>query len=96
MRASRLVRALVTGLLAQTCAAGAVHAQRSSTVPESAYSVEQLLSQGWEIVGFGAIALESRSFILFRNKDQKFLVQCSVRYDVTRNPRVITNCYEVR
>lgn len=35
------------------------------------------------------------SLILFRNKAKPYLVQCSILYDVTRNPRVVTNCYEL-
>ncbi len=49
-----------------------------------------------QIAGYAALALENRSFILFKHKDHKHLVQCSVRYDVTRKPSVITNCYELR
>lgn len=63
---------------------------------QSQLTIEQLTSQGWEIAGYAALALENRSFILFKHKDHKHLVQCSVRYDVTRKPNVITNCYELR
>ena len=36
------------------------------------------------------------AFILFRHPDQKHLVQCRAGYDVTREKRVQTNCYELR
>jgi hypothetical protein len=57
-------------------------------------SIEKLLSDGWEIAGYIS-AWENRSLILFRHKDQKYLVQCSVLIDVMRNPRVVT-CHEIR
>ena len=63
---------------------------------QNTLSVEGLLSDGWEIAGFGALSFEGRSFILFKHKDRKYLVQCSVLYDVLRTKRVVTNCYEVR
>ena len=47
-------------------------------------SIEKLLSDGWEIAGYIS-AWENRSLILFRHKDQKYLVQCSVLIDVMRN-----------
>ena len=59
-------------------------------------SVEQLLTDGWEIAGYGALSFEGRTFILFKHKDRHYLVQCSVLYDVLRTKRVLTNCYEVR
>ena len=33
--------------------------------------------------------------MLFKHKDKTYLVQCSVLYDVTRNPRTNVNCYEL-
>ena len=41
-------------------------------------------------------AWENRSLILFKHKEHKHLVQCSVLIDVMRNPRVVTACYELR
>jgi hypothetical protein len=58
-------------------------------------SIEKLFSDGWEIAGYIS-AWENRSLILFRHKDQKYLVQCSVLIDVMRNPRVVTYCHEIR
>ncbi len=73
---------------------GAILPARAQTPAQ--ISVERLLGDGWEIAGYGALPFEGRTFILFKHKDQKYLVQCSVLYDVTRNKRVQTNCYEVR
>jgi len=61
----------------------------------SATSIEKLLSEGWEVAGYVS-AWENRSLILFRHKEHKYLVQCSVLIDVMRNPRVVTYCYEIR
>ena len=57
-------------------------------------TVEKLQQGGWEVAGF-VRAWENRSLILFKHKDHAFLVQCSVLIDVTRNPRVLTVCYEI-
>ena len=62
---------------------------------QSATTVEKLLSDGWEIAGYIS-AWENRSLILFRHKEHKYLVQCSVLIDVMRNPRVVTYCHEIR
>ena len=58
-------------------------------------TIEKLLGDGWEIAGYIS-AWENRSLILFKHKDHKYLVQCSVLIDVLRNPRVVTYCYELR
>jgi hypothetical protein len=62
---------------------------------QSALTVEKLLTDGWEIGGYIAVA-DNRSLILFKHKEHRHLVQCSVLIDVTRNPRVVTYCYEVK
>ena len=62
---------------------------------QSAPTIEKLIGDGWEIAGYIS-AYENRSLILFKHKDHKHLVQCSVLFDVLRNPRVVTNCYELR
>jgi hypothetical protein len=36
------------------------------------------------------------SLMLFRHPSVDALVQCGVLYDVTRNPRTIINCYELK
>lgn len=56
-------------------------------------TIERLSAEGWEIAGYTGTFDNRSSLILFRKKDTRYLVQCSILYDVTRNPRVITNCY---
>ncbi|MGU3406802.1 hypothetical protein [Methylobacterium brachiatum] len=56
-------------------------------------TIERLSADGWEIAGYTGTFDNRSSLILFRKKDTRYLVQCSILYDVTRNPRVITNCY---
>ena len=36
------------------------------------------------------------SLILFRHSGVNVLVQCGILYDVTRTPRTVVNCYELR
>ena len=67
-----------------------VHSQQ-----QSATSVEKLLTDGWEVAGYVS-AWENRSLVLFKHKEQRYLVQCSVLIDVMRNPRVVTYCYEIK
>jgi hypothetical protein len=62
--------------------------------PQAAPPIEKLIADGWEIAGYVA-AGDNRSLILFKNKTQKYLVQCSVLIDVMRNPRQVVNCYEL-
>ena len=58
-------------------------------------SIEKLLSEGWEVTGYIS-AYENRSLLLFKHKEHKYLVQCSILIDVMRNPRVVTYCHEIR
>lgn len=62
---------------------------------EPPLTVEKLNADGWEIAGYTGTLDNRSSLILFRNKAKPYLVQCSVLYDVTRNPRVFLNCYEL-
>ena len=62
---------------------------------QSAVTIEKLVTDGWEVTGYIA-AWENRSLILFKHKEHKYLVQCSVLIDVMRNPRVVTYCYELK
>jgi hypothetical protein len=62
---------------------------------QDAITIEQLLSEGWEIAGYVS-AWENRSLILFRNKDRNYLVQCSILIDALRSPRVVTYCYSLK
>jgi hypothetical protein len=75
-------------VLAPSFAAGPVLAQQPPTI-------ERLITEGWELVGYVA-AWENRSLILFRHKDHKYLVQCSVLIDVTRAQHIVTACYELK
>jgi hypothetical protein len=63
---------------------------------EAPLTIEQLLAQGWEIAGFASGYDNRTSLILFRRPGANALVQCGVLYDVTRNPRTIVNCYQLR
>jgi hypothetical protein len=59
-------------------------------------TIDQLLVQGWEIAGYASGYDNRTSLILFRHAGMNALVQCGVLYDVTRNPRTIVNCYELK
>lgn len=59
-------------------------------------TIDQLLAQGWEIAGYASGYDNRTSLILFRPSGMNALVQCGVLYDVTRNPRTIVNCYELK
>jgi hypothetical protein len=63
---------------------------------EAPLTIDQLLAQGWEIAGYASGYDNRTSLILFRKPAVNALVQCGVLYDVTRNPRTIVNCYELR
>jgi hypothetical protein len=86
-----IVRHLLVGGLALAVAAANAPTARA----QSAATVEQLLTDGWEIAGYVA-AWENRSLILFKHKDHKYLVQCSILIDVLRNPRQVIYCYEIK
>ena len=66
-----------------------------ATAQQPAVTIEKLIAEGWEIAGYIA-AWENRTLILFKHKEHKYLVQCSVLIDVMRNPRLVTGCYELR
>jgi hypothetical protein len=59
-------------------------------------TVDQLIAQGWEIAGYASGYDNRTSLILFRHPGVNALVQCGVLYDVTRSPRTILNCYELK
>ena len=68
-----------------------------SAAPQPApLTIDQLLAQGWEIAGYASGYDNRTSLILFRHPGMNALVQCGVLYDVTRNPRTIVNCYELK
>jgi hypothetical protein len=63
---------------------------------ETPLTIGQLLAQGWEIAGYASGYDNRTSLMLFRHPGVNALVQCGVLYDVTRNPRTIINCYELK
>jgi hypothetical protein len=63
---------------------------------EPPLTIEGLLGDGWEIAGYASGYDNRTSLILFRHPGMNALVQCGVLYDVTRNPRTIINCYELK
>jgi hypothetical protein len=63
---------------------------------EPTWSIERLLSEGWEIAGYASGYDNRTSLMLFRHAGTPALVQCGVLYDVTRSPHTIINCYELR
>jgi hypothetical protein len=68
----------------------------SSAPAEEKITIESLTKAGWQVAGYTS-AFDNRSaFILFRHPSEQHLVQCLAGYDVTRNPRVYTHCYELR
>jgi hypothetical protein len=69
--------------------------QESVTAPVAGGRVEALIRDGWEIAGFVA-ASDIRTLILLRHRTHPWLVQCSVLIDVTRSPRQMVACYEIR
>ena len=71
-------------------------AASSLAVAETPLTIEQLLAQGWEIAGYASGYDNRTSLILFRHPGVNVLVQCGILYDVTRNPRTVVNCYELR
>jgi hypothetical protein len=83
----RVLPASACVLLASSFAAGPAVAQQ--------LTIERLITDGWEVAGYVS-AWENRSLILFKHKDRKFLVQCSVLIDVTRDQRIVITCYALK
>jgi hypothetical protein len=67
-----------------------------ATAAEPPLTIEQLIAQGWEIAGYASGYDNRTSLILFRHAGVNALVQCGILYDVTRSPRTIVNCYELK
>ena len=74
----------------------AMLAASSVSADEPPLTIGQLLGQGWEIAGYASGYDNRSSLILFRKPGINALVQCSAMYDVTRSPRTVVNCYELR
>jgi hypothetical protein len=71
-------------------------AASSLAAAETPLTIEQLLAQGWEIAGYASGYDNRTSLILFRHPGVNVLVQCGILLDVTRTPRTVVNCYELR
>ncbi len=58
---------------------------------------EGLLKGGWRVIGYAG-TLDNRSTLssFFVTPPETYLVQCAVTNDVLRNPRTMSNCYELR
>jgi hypothetical protein len=59
-------------------------------------AIGDLLGAGWQVAGYTSTVDNRSTFILFRHPDEAYLVQCRTGYDVTRTPRVHSNCYKLR
>jgi hypothetical protein len=88
-----MIRSLLYGLAAAALVSPVLHP--SAMAQQPAVTIEKLIAEGWEVAGYVA-AWENRTLILFKHKEHKYLVQCSVLIDVMRNPRLVTACYELR
>jgi hypothetical protein len=71
-------------------------AASSLAASETPLTINKLLEQGWEIAGYASGYDNRTSLILFRHSGVIMLVQCGILYDVTRTPRTVVNCYELR
>ena len=71
-------------------------AASSLAAAETPLTIDQLLAQGWEIAGYASGYDNRTSLILFRHPGVNALVQCGILFDVTRTPRTVVNCYELR
>jgi hypothetical protein len=80
----------------QALSFAAMLAASSVAAEEPPLTIGQLIGQGWEIAGYASGYDNRTSLILFRKPGINALVQCSALYDVTRNPRTVVNCYELR
>jgi hypothetical protein len=78
------------------CLAAMLAASSLAAADETPLTIGQLLAQGWEIAGYASGYDNRTSLMLFRHPGVNALVQCGVLYDVTRNPRTIINCYELK
>ena len=85
-------------LIARTCCPLFL-ALQLLVIPASAQSqsvtIEELVTDGWEAAGYIA-ASGNRSLILFKHRDNKYLVQCSVLVDVTRAQSLVITCYDLK
>ncbi len=78
------------------CAALAATHVRAAPEKNDNPTVEQLLKGGWQIAGFTNTFDNRSALILFKHPTESYLVQCRTGLDVTRDPPVYANCYELR
>lgn len=86
-----LMRAIALGVGLAALAGAAVSQKAGAKI-----AIEGLLKAGWQIAGFTSADDSRSTFILFRHPTETHLVQCRAGYDVTREARVQTNCYQLR
>jgi hypothetical protein len=87
----RLRHTVAAGAAALTC----LLAIPAAAVEDEKVTIEGLLKGGWQIAGYTSTLDERSAFILFKHPSETYLVQCRAGYDVTRTPRVFSNCYEL-
>ena len=82
----RLVGVLSTLGLAATASAAA----------EPAWTITELLRQGWEIAGYTSTVDNRSALIRFKKAGEPYLAQCATLYDVLRAQRSVINCYVLK
>ena len=68
----------------------------ASAVAAESITIEGLLKGGWQVIGYAGTLDNRSTLVLFRHPTETYLVQCAVTNDVLRNPRTMSNCYELR
>lgn len=92
MRQVRIImRAIALGVGLAALAGAALSQEAGAKI-----AIEDLLKAGWQIAGYTGADDSRSTFILFRHPTETHLVQCRAGFDVTREPRVQTNCYRLR
>jgi len=76
-------------------AAFAVLGPVAAAAEDETITIEQLLKGGWEVAGYTSSVDNRSAFLLFKHPGESYLVQCRAGYDVTREPRVFSNCYKL-
>ena len=71
-------------------------AASSLAAAQTPLTIDKLLEQGWEIAGYASGYDNRTSLILFHHSGVNTLVQRGILYDVTRTPRTVINCNELR
>jgi hypothetical protein len=90
-KANAIMRRLATCLVLAVMTNAAVPQEAGAKL-----AIEDLLKSGWQIAGYTGAVDNWSTFILLRHPSETHLIQCRAGYDVTREPRVQTNCYRLR